>query len=141
MREMREFTGGRLHPDTVGFTGFGDQRVNLAAEICGGLVALAYEESRPTRGFERLKIAAGVSILMHEAHHADGVFNEALAECLGVQDIRSAAQRLGADEHYAGEIAVAYWEELYPRLPASYRSRECTDGGRLDQQPNSSVWP
>jgi hypothetical protein len=141
MREMKDFTGGRLHPNTVGFTGFGDQRVNLAAEICGGLVALAYEKSRPTHGFERLKIAGGVSILMHEAHHANGVFNEALAECLGMQDIRAAAQRLGADEPYAGLLAAAYWEEVYPTLPAFYRSPECADGGRLDQHPDSSVWP
>jgi hypothetical protein len=141
MREMRDFTGGRLHPDTVGFTGFGDQRVNLAAEICGGLVALAYDESRPTRGFERLKIAAGVSILMHEAHHAAGVFHEALAECLGMQDIREAAQRFGADQAYGGVLAEAYWNELYPSLPAGYRSPECRDGGRLDRHPNSSVWP
>jgi hypothetical protein len=141
MREMKDFTGGRLHPDTVGFTGFGDQRVNLDAEVCGGLVALAYEKSRPTRGFERAKIAAGVSILMHEAHHANGVFNEALAECLGLQDIRSAAQRLGADERYAGMLADTYWDELYPTLPDLYRSPECKDGGRLDQHPSSSVWP
>lgn len=141
MREMKAFTGGRLHPDTVGFTGFGDERVNLAAEVCGGLVALAYEKRRPTEGFERLELALGVAILMHEAHHADGVFNEAVTECLGIQDIRSAAQRLGADERYAGVLAEAYWNEVYPTLPRGYRSPECQDGGRLDQHRGSPVWP
>jgi hypothetical protein len=141
MREMKAFTGGRVHPDTVGFTGFGDQRVNLAAEVCGGLVALAYGTRRPTEGFEQLEIALGVAILMHEAHHADGVFNEAVTECLGMQEIRSAAQRLGADESYAGLLAETYWNELYPRVPRGYRSPECRDGGRLDQHLGSSVWP
>lgn len=141
MREMKEFTGDRLHPDTVGFTGFGDQRVNLSAEVCGGLVALAYEKRRPTEGFELLEVALGVAILMHEAHHAGGVFDEAVAECLGVQDIRPAAQRLGADQSYAGHLAEAYWNELYPTLPRYYQSPECRDGGRLDQHPSSSVWP
>jgi hypothetical protein len=141
MREMKTFTGGRLHPDTVGFTGFGDQRVNLAAEVCGGLVALAYDQRRPTEGFERLEIALGVSILMHEAHHAAGVFNEAVAECFGMQDIRSAAQKLGADEGYAGTLADAYWTEAYPSMPGPYRSSECRDGGRLDQHRDSAVWP
>jgi hypothetical protein len=130
-----------LHPDTVGFTGFGDQRVNLSAEVCAGLVALAYEKRRPTAGFERLEIALGVSILMHEAHHAAGVFNEAVTECFGMQDIRPAAQKLGADEGYAGALAEAYWTEAYPSMPRPYRSSECRDGGRLDRHPDSAVWP
>jgi hypothetical protein len=141
MREMKTFTGGRLHPDTVGFTGFGDQRVNLSSEVCGGLVALAYEKRRPTHGVEVVEIAMGVSILMHEAQHADGVFDEAVAECLGIQQIRAAAERLGADEQYAKGLALAYWHELYPELPRFYRSPECRDGGRLDQHPTSSEWP
>jgi hypothetical protein len=141
MREMKTFTGGRLHPDTVGFTGFGDQRVNLSSEVCGGLVALAYENRRPIEGFAVVEIALGVSILMHEAQHASGVFNEAMAECRGIQQIRAAAERLGADERYAGLLAETYWDELYPRLPGAYHSPECRDGGRLDQHPGSSVWP
>jgi hypothetical protein len=141
MREMKTFTAGRLHPDTVGFTGFGDQRVNLSSEVCGGLVALAYEKRRPIEGFEVVEIALGVSILMHEAQHASGVFNEAVAECLGIQQIRAAAERLGADERYARGLALTYWHELYPTLPRFYRSRDCRDGGGLDQHPSSSMWP
>jgi hypothetical protein len=141
MREMKTFTGGRLHPDTVGFTGFGDQRVNLSSGVCGGLVALAYENRRPTEGFEVVEIALGVSILMHEAQHANGVFDEAMAECRGIQQIRAAAERLGADEEYARGLALAYWHELYPKLPRAYRTPECRDGGQLDQHPSSSDWP
>ena len=141
LQEMKTFTGGRIGPGVMGFTGFGDQRMNLAPEVCGGLVALAYEGQRPARGFDRLKIALGVGILMHEAQHANGVVNEAVAECFGMQAIPPAAERLGADQDYAQSLAEAYWNELYPELPRAYSSDECRDGGRLDQLPDSSVWP
>jgi hypothetical protein len=141
IEEMEAFTGGRIGKNTIGFTGFGDRRVNLAPEPCAGLVELAYESRRPADGFDRVKIALGVATLMHEAQHASGVFSEVAAECLGMQGIRSAAQELGADEAYAADLAVAYWQEIYPALPRSYRSPECRDGGRLDAHPKSPAWP
>jgi hypothetical protein len=138
IKEMEAFTGGRIGPDNIGFTGFGDQRVNLAPEACGGLVALAYEQE-PSLG--RLEIAAGVAALMHEAQHASGVMSEPLAECFGMQAIGPAARKLGADESDAAALASTYWEELYPTLPRSYRTPECRDGGALDRRPKSPVWP
>jgi hypothetical protein len=141
IEEMETFTAGRIGERNSGFTGFGDQRVNLAPEVCGGLVALAYEGRRPSRGFDRLAIASGVATLMHEAQHASGIASEPVAECLGMQAIRPAAQKLGADASYAHQLAVAYWREVYPTLPSGYRSGECRDGGALDRRQNSSVWP
>jgi hypothetical protein len=141
MGEMKRFTNGRIGEGTVGFAGHGDDRLNLAPEICEGLVALRYENARPTDGDELAYLAVAVQTLMHEAQHVRGVVNEAGAECYGLQMTRDAARRLGANRPYAATLARTYWTEVYELLPAGYRSDECRDGGALDASPNSRVWP
>lgn len=139
--EMKRFTNGRIGEGAVGFAGHGDDRLNLAPEICEGLVALRYENARPTDREEVAYLAVAVQTLMHEAQHVRGVVNEAGAECYGLQMTRDAARRLGANRAYAATLARTYWTEVYELLPAEYRSDECRDGGALDASPNSRVWP
>ena len=141
VREMSAFTNGRIGVNALGFTGLGDDRVNLAPVICDGLVALHYRRLRPSGDDEELGVALAVGTLAHEAHHARGVVNEAAAECYGMQHVRDLARRLGADGAYADRLASVYWSTVYRAAPDVYRSRECRDGGRLDAHPDSSVWP
>ena len=141
LAEMKRFTRGRIREGTIGFAGYGDHRVNLAPEICDGLVALRYQGARPAEGKELALIAISVDTLMHEAQHTRGVWSEPGAECYGMQMIREAALGLGASRPYAARLAEVYWADLYELLPETYQSDECRDGGALDADPKSSVWP
>jgi hypothetical protein len=139
--EMQRFTNGRIRAGTIGFAGHGDHRLNLAPDVCEGLVALKYGNARPPGDKELAFLAIAVETLMHEAQHVRGVWNEAGAECYGMQMTRDAARRLGATRAYAAKLAEVYWEELYALLPDDYRSDECRDGGAMDAHPASTVWP
>ena len=139
--EMKTFTRGRIREGTIGFAGYGDHRVNLSPEICDGLVALKYTGARPQTGKPLALVAIAVETLMHEAQHVRGVWNEPGAECYGMQMLREAARDLGAPKAYADRLAEVYWEELYELLPETYQSPECRDGGAMDANPNTSVWP
>ena len=121
--------------------GFEDRRVNLGPEICDALVALRYENARPQEGEPPARLALVVAVLGHEAQHVRGVWNEAVAECHGLQMLRDAALGLGASRRYAARLAETYWARLYPLLPPTHRPSECRDGGALDAEPASSVWP
>jgi hypothetical protein len=133
--------------DLAGFASPGFQRVNLAWDICDGLAKIAYTNERP-RGTEELDIAFAVTTLMHEAGHLNesGDFygagqNEPLAECWGMQHIREAAERLGASQAYASELADRYWTEVYPTRPPGYRTKKCRNGGAYDVRKESAIWP
>ena len=139
--EMKRFTRGRIGEGTVGFAGYGDHRVNLAPEICDGLVSLRYAQARPREGKPLALVAIAVETLMHEAQHVRGVWNEPGADCYGMQMLREAARALGAPPTYAARLAEVYWADLYELLPETYRSDECRDGGAMDADPQSSVWP
>jgi hypothetical protein len=144
-RVQRETFGKRL--DLAGFASFDYDRVNLAPDVCDGLVALSYAGERPI-GDDQLAAAFAVVVLMHETGHLneEGEFygagaKEPLAECWAMQHVREAAVSLGVDARYADELAERYWLDAYPTVQARYRSRKCRDGGEFDFRPGSSVWP
>jgi len=139
--EVATFTGGEIGPDTYGFAQLGGHLVQLAPDVCEGLVALRYERKRPTGGLDQEEIAIGVGVLAHEAQHARGVANEATTECFGMQAIAETARRLGANEAYARSLAHLYWRDVYSRLSDEYRTGRCRDGGTLDLRKKTSVWP
>jgi hypothetical protein len=88
-------------------------------------------------------IAFSVATLAHEAQHLRGILNEAKAECYGIQAIARTAQLLGRTEAEGRYLAHLYWRDEYhdeDRDPA-YVSDECRDGGRLDLNRMSNVWP
>jgi len=60
-----------------------------------------------------------VHTLTHEAIHMRGVRSEAETECLAVQHDAEMAQLLGASPEHARALAAYYWENVYPRMPAS----------------------
>jgi hypothetical protein len=142
VREAARFSNGRIPPETPGFiTGFEDRRVNLHPEVCESLVALSYQGIRPQGDDAEAAVALAVGTLAHEAQHVRGVVDEASAECLGMQMIRKAARELGAPLGYPRRLAQTYSQAIHPMLPPAYRSPDCYDGGRLDSDPESAVWP
>lgn len=139
--EMSAYTGDRITETTLGFASADLVRVHLSPVTCERLGELAYERKVPTSGPEVSAIADSVVTLAHEAMHVAWIDDEAEAECLGAQLAVETAVELGASKEYARKLAGAYWETMYPRLPEEYRSPECRDGGELDINPESSVWP
>jgi hypothetical protein len=82
-----------------------------------------------------------VQVLTHESYHLSGIANEAETECAALQRLDEVSGWLGATPEQARALAVRYWEEVVPRMPEAYRSRDCVDGGRLDAAPGDPVWP
>jgi hypothetical protein len=89
-----------------------------------------------------LKLRA-LQTLSHESMHLQGIRQEGLAECYGMQLIDDAARWLGTELALSREIARDYWTEVYlKRSPrSSYRLYNCVDGDALDLNPGSAVWP
>lgn len=81
-------------------------------------------------------------VLAHEAEHLAGTQEEAVAECRGLQTLMFVALRLGADPSFAREMAAEAWR-AYPELRGGteFYSTDCRDGGPLDLNPASPVWP
>ena len=79
-------------------------------------------------------------VLTHEAMHLSGRLNEAAAECAAVQRDAHTARLLGAPDAAAGELAAAYWRNIYPLMPDGYRSPECRSGGALDERLADASW-
>lgn len=96
---------------------------------------LSSDKQQPTRD----QIIA-VHALSHETVHVTGVRDEAQTECKAMQLDAGMAALLGASPQAAGELAIAYWREIYPWMPASYRSAECIPGGALDAGRPDAPW-
>jgi hypothetical protein len=140
LREEKAYTKHRIDEDTLGFAGIDGSRVNLAPDVCEGLVDLAYHHARPTGDVARFPLAAAVVTLSHEPQHSKGVAVEAQAECYAIQVAASAARRLGVDGAYADGLTRLYWAHYGEELPA-YRSPECREGGAYDLKRTTSAWP
>ena len=109
--------------------------------MCERLVGFVYERRRPARGKVKLQLANTVLTLGHETVHVAPGGNEAIATCYGLQRMRRAGVLLGAPRAYADSLAELAWTGLYPYGLAKYHSPECKDGGKLDLNPKSPVWP
>lgn len=140
--EMLAWTNGRTDLSSGGgYTSSDDLRVNLTANVCARLVALSYRKVWPSTFSGRYPLATAVTILAHEIQHLRGVDDEAEAECFGQQMTRRLARMLGVLPARANVLAGISWRYSYPRMPESYRSPECRNGGRLDMRPVDTTWP
>lgn len=125
----------------LGYVVFGpdgkpEQRTLIKREQCADLSDyLSSDKQRPTRD----QIVA-VHVLTHEAIHMTGVRNEAQTECMAMQSDAETALLLGASPEAAGELAIAYWRDVYPWMPAAYRSEECAPGKALDTGLPGAPW-
>jgi len=140
IEERGAYTGGAVDLRADGFVSQGT-RVNLAPRMCERLTRFVYQGRRPARGKAKLQLANTVLTLGHETVHVAPGGSEAVATCYGLQRIRRAGVLLGASRAYADSLAELAWSGLYPYGLAKYHSPECRDGGRLDLNPKSSLWP
>jgi hypothetical protein len=113
-----------------------------------GVVQISYDGCRSLRAWLNSDRNAptpdqidAVHVVAHEAFHIAGVHSEADTECYSVQRTAWVAQALGATAQQAADLARAYWADTYPHLPDDYRTADCHDGGRLDLDPASPMWP
>lgn len=111
---------------------------DLDEETCAELERFA--EGKTGQG-EDEQVARALHVLAHESSHLAGVRDEAAADCYGLQRTAFVAERLGADPAEAERLARLALAERAITAPADYRSSECYDGGALDLDPDSPVWP
>ena len=111
---------------------------DLDEETCSELERFA--EGKTGVG-EDVRVARAMHVLAHESSHLAGIRDEAAADCYGLQRTAFVAEGLGADPARAERLARIALAERAVTAPADYRSSECHDGGALDLDPASSVWP
>ncbi len=117
-----------------------EKHSKLRHETCGGLVDfLADLHLRGDAAARQAKVI-GVHVVSHEARHMAGEMSEARAECQALQRNAPLARALGASEAVARELALAYWQEFYPRMGPAYASSDCRQGGPLDENLPGSPW-
>jgi hypothetical protein len=90
---------------------------------------------------DTLRVARALHVLAHESIHLSGVRDEARADCLGFQKTAFVARELGASPTEAQRYAELAVIERSHTAPPEYRSADCHDGGLLDLDPGSNVWP
>jgi hypothetical protein len=115
--------------------------VHLSPQVCADLNPLL-SRSVAVNGTRSLELLArSINTLAHESAHVSGVYDEAKAECFGIQTIRRTTMLLGRTSGEGQHVATYYWENLYPSRRPRYWSPECRNGGRLDRHRNTSLWP
>lgn len=117
-------------------------RIDLDPGICATLDG--YLEGTPPLQLSNqfLLLGEALRVLTHHAEHLEHpAASEAEVECWALQHVRPLAARAGWDEEVTTEVALQAWQIAYPRLPAPFRSRECRNGGELDRNPGSDIWP
>jgi hypothetical protein len=124
--------------DFAGFTSTNLKRVNVRVDVCTRLHGL--ENSEGATQFLYTEMAAALKLVAHEAMHVAGHWDEADAECYGLQHVATVATELGAREEVAADLAELAWR-TYPGMPASYRSPDCRNGGLLDLDRTDDRWP
>jgi hypothetical protein len=125
--------------------GFADpprSRIHLSPDVCDPLRRFFETAYQPYLSTQALDLAQAVQTLAHEAEHLrDPYASEAEVECYALQDVRHLVLDRGRGRGYANELAGLAWEIGYPRDLPSYQTRRCRDGGPLDRNPRSPVWP
>jgi hypothetical protein len=140
--EVADWTHGEMRPgDWTAYVSYDHERANLSPEICRSLGRWAYERRWPDDRSEIYNFAWSVKVLAHEVQHLRGIDNEARADCYGLQEMPAAGRGLGLGGEAARSLVEYAWLHIYPRVRGEYWSAECRDGGELDLNPSSSVWP
>ncbi len=123
---------------TVAFDAEGEPAdiTRIKRDACGWAKAYAAGNRRITENN-----ALAVHVLAHEAMHLRGITSEAVAECYSMQHAPTLARRLGATPMQAQQLSEFYWEAIYPGMPSEYTTPDCVNGGRLDLNKQSDVWP
>jgi hypothetical protein len=115
--------------------------VLISPEICTQLTTLAESHTPVWRDDWPDALARSVASLAHEAAHVSGIRDEAKADCYGLQWIGRAARMLGRTRAEGAYLATLYLKHWRPWHPPAYLSGECRNRGKLDLNPQSTVWP
>jgi hypothetical protein len=118
-----------------GYVSWEDKRIQLPGKTCDQLRVVG------KRALPLEARAWAAEVFTHELQHAEGMHDEARAECYSYQEMAEVARRLGASPREARLLALFAWAEFYPPDDPDYSSPHCHDGGALDLHPRSSVWP
>ncbi len=116
-------------------------RIDLGPGVCATLDDYL-QGIRPLKlSSQNLELAQALVVLTHQAEHLKAPSaSEAEVECYAIQHVRPLVRAAWGSE-LAEEIALHGWEIAYPRLPQHFRTKACRDGGPLDRNPGSNVWP
>ncbi len=142
--EWRAWTDGRV--SLLGLLAY-YRKSNLSVlhaspRLCQPLVPFVYAKARPKNSTRaKADLAVALLSLAHETQHLIGHAEENVAECYGLQRIRPLARMLGASRDYAAGLARLAWKVYLSAPPDSYYSPECRDGGALDKNPATAIWP
>lgn len=130
--------GSRGHAGHVQFDSVGIPQppAFLSHSVCSGVDDMRRKPHKLT-----MDTIADAHVLTHEAMHLRGVRNEAETECRAIQADAAVFTALGVRPERAQRAALAYYQAVYPRLRADYRSFECRENGKLDLTPGDGVWP
>jgi hypothetical protein len=90
---------------------------------------------------DSLRMARALHVLAHESFHLAGVRDEAAADCYGIQRVAFVAEELGGDPAETQRLASMARADRAASAPADYRTPYCFDGGPLDLDSGSSLWP
>jgi hypothetical protein len=115
--------------------------VQLAPNECAVLKLLLTSRAPVWQWKHPEMLAWSTYVLAHESVHVAGYPSEQKATCWGLQRVERAARALGRTAEEGWYLATLAWETWYPRARPSYRSQECRDGGSLDLNRKSHVWP
>lgn len=138
---------GDSYMRTGGYTSTSSLRISISPDVCRLVALFTYKRYFPTSSHDRFDLSQAFAILTHEVANvhldAAGTQTDATAECDGEQWIVPLAHRLRSSVRPATArmLATFAWRYRYPQLPASYRSPDCHNGGPLDLNPSSNVWP
>jgi hypothetical protein len=127
-----EITEGTVRFDARGRP---SDTTDIRAGACGELDALAEhgrggvlacverERAVPVLcGRPALALANAVNTITHESFHLRGIADESLTECHALEEMARTAERLGATPVRAEALATLERTELYPLMPAQYRT-------------------
>lgn len=110
---------------------------HLRRGTCNTLASwLVSDKTDPT-----LEQVNALHVLVHEAIHVTGEFNEGTTECIAMQRDAEAAELLGAAPSDARALADAYYQQTFPRMSSEYRSPACVPDGALDLSPGDGRFP
>lgn len=113
-----------------------EKKSKLRYDLCLGLVDFLANPN--DLAHDRQEKIFAVHAVTHEARHMIGERSEAAADCQAVQRDAQTAKGLGASEETARQLALAYYQTIYPIHP--YFSSECKKGGALDENLPGSPW-
>jgi len=118
-----------------------DLTIHLSPNDCAVLKLLRSTEKPVSELGTPETYAWSTFVLAHESVHVAGYRSEKQAQCWGLQRVVTTAAHLGRSRSEGRYLARLAWTRWYPRSRDDYRSSQCHDGGRLDLNPKSHVWP